>query len=352
MPQNPAFSLNGAPVFDNTSVSFQVVFENPGDANIVQAYEWYLDGILITQAESDAFAKQIACGSHVIGVRLLSNNAWTGTQELSFETCKTVSSSYISGPDTVIVGQSEAYTVIWVFTDGTTADMTAQYTFAASAGGSFTGNIFTATGDGSDNPSITVTITASSASASPLTKDITVTVPDITAAGILVVDLFNNSALNVIGLVDNTEVAYSHVAAHTGVNIIPAGSLPANALIVASDFINQSVLNWRFLFNLAKLKTEYPATANFVFYIKGRSNVAGTITGAYNLKNEATTMILEGTPGTYLPSTAGGNQLGSPVNFTGPVVSGANGSFNEAYLTTIIKLTFNVADNSITYTNA
>jgi hypothetical protein len=352
MPQNIAFNLTGSPFFEDTSVSFEVTFENPGDQALVEAYEWYLDSILIINAAGFQFTGQVACGTHSIGVKLLSAGNWTGIQDLSFETCKAISTIYISGPDTVLIGDSEAYNVICEFTDGTTTDVTAEYTFTSTDGGSFSANIFTATGDGSGDASIDVTITADNSSSSPLIKQITVTNPDVNSAGILVVDLFNNSTLNVIGLIDNAEVAYNHVGAHSAMNIIPADAAVASALIVASDFINQSVLNWRFMFNLAKLKTLYPATESFVFYIKGRGSETIAISGAYNLKNEAAIMVLEGDPGSYLPTTTGGSALGDPVDFSGQVVSGANGSYDEADLTTIIKLTFSVADYSITYTNS
>ncbi|WP_295801719.1 hypothetical protein [Mucilaginibacter sp.] len=256
MPQSPAFTISGRRVFGDNTASFQMAFNNPDDQALVKAYEWYLDGILIIEAEGDNFAEQVTCGVHTIGVRVLYNSAWSGTQELGFEACK--------------------------------------------------------------------------------------------GAGILVVDFFNNGSLNVIGLIDNAEVADNHVAAYSGVNIVPAESEPANSLILASDFIDQSTLNWRFEFNIAKLLTDYPESTSFVFYIDGRASAPVTLSGAFSLKTFASQMTLSGSAGSYLPSIIGDN-LGTSTNFTSDLVGGANGSHAEADLTTIIKLVYDVASATISY---
>ncbi len=256
MPQSPAFTIDGSPFFTGNSVSFEVAFGNPDDEALVQVYEWYLDSFLIVDAEGSSFSGQISCGSHAIGVRLLSNNTWSGTQELGFATCH--------------------------------------------------------------------------------------------GAGILVVDLFDNSTLNVIGFIDNAEVAENHVAAYTGVNIIPAGADPANALILASDLVDQTPLNWRFQFNIAKLLTDYPASTSFVFYIDGRAGAPVTLTGAFSLKTFASQMTLSGSEGSYLPSIIGDN-LGTSTNFSSDLVGGADGSYAEADLTMIIRLIYDVASASISY---
>ena len=125
---------------------------------------------------------------------------------------------------------------------------------------------------------------------------------------------------------------------------------------LASDLIDQTVLKWQFLFNLAQLKLTYPPTIDFVFYIKGRSaspdasSGTYTITGAYNLKNDATTLVMPYTEGSYLPSVTEGGQVGSIVNVTQSVSGGNNGSYLEAVLVTILKLSYSIATNSITFT--
>ena len=350
MPQTPAYTLTGAPFFDNTSVNFQIIFQNEGDQSLVQSYEWYLDGILVTNAIAQTFAAQVSCGNHVISARVLYQDVWTGTQELNFETCRTIISIYISGPDMVDIGDSVTYTVICEFSDGTSEDVTDQYTFSCSAGGSFTGNIFTATGDSSHIPPFGVTITATSGEETPLTKDITVIEEDVNSMGILVVDLYKNSTLNVIGLIDNAEVVESHEAAYTGNNFIPVESAAADALILASDFIDQEVLNWRFEFNLHKLKLQYPDTDQFIIFIKGRGASATTLNAAYDVFNPEGTMTMANSPGTYLPSVSGGTKVVEQTPFTANIVDGANGSYNEAELTLIVEFIYTVSMNTVTYT--
>jgi hypothetical protein len=171
--------------------------------------------------------------------------------------------------------------------------------------------------------------------------------------GVLVVDLYNNSALNVIGLVANTEVANNHLGAHTGNNIIPSFQPPEDALMLTSDLITNAVLdlNWRFEFNIAQLIVTYPYSTQFVFDIKGRSNLAGAISGAFGVKTFSSKMILSGSPGSYEPGIIGSN-LDDVVFFDSSVVAGANGSYAESDLTTIIEFTYDVVNKELTYTNA
>jgi hypothetical protein len=350
MPQSPIYSLTGDASFVGSSVTFQVEFQNEDDQPLVQAYEWYLDSILVINANSQNFAAEVGCGNHIISCRALYQDTWTGTEELAFEACRAIISINITGPDQVALNNSVTYTVICEFSDGTTADVTDQYTFSSSAGGTFEGNIFTATGGSSLTPPFDVTITATPHDGTPLTKPITVIDTDTTSMGILVVDLYNDSTLNVIGLIDNAEVTESHQPAYTGNNFIPTGSEAASALILASDFINQSVLNWRFEFNLRKLNLQYPGTDQFRIFIMGRGAVATTLNGAYVVFNPQGTMTMSNSPGTYQPSVSGGTQVVSQTDFTVNVVDGADGSYNEADLSLIIKFIYTVSANTITYT--
>jgi hypothetical protein len=344
----PNFSITGDAFFSTTAVTIQVTFSDEGAETTVQAYEWYLDNILLADVSGILFAANVACGQHTAGARILSEGSWSGIQEFKFTTCKAVSAQEINGPATLDQGDSSPYTVIWSFTDGTTADMTASYTFTSGAGGFFAGNVFTAAIDASEGGPFQVTITATMPGQDPLTDIINVIDPT-TTAGILVVDLYQDPTLYVIGFVSNPEVTESHVAAHSGMNIIPVGSAAAGALIVTSDCINQPSLYWRFLFNLKRLKTDYPGTASFVFDIKG-AGAAGTLNGAYILKNQLAVMEQTGSPGSYEPTTTGGGDLGTDHAFTCLVVENTKNSYNEADLTTMIELTFNVADNTVSYT--
>lgn len=258
MPQNPVYTITGDSSFTDNSVSFQIAFQNAADQPLVQSYEWYLDGILVTNAIQQSFNAEVACGNHIISARVLYQGVWTGTQELAFTTCF----NYMS---------------------------------------------------------------------------------------ILVVDLYTNSTLNVIGLIDNAEVTESHQAAYTGNNFIPAGAAVADALILASDFINQNPLNWRFEFNLHKLKLQYPTTDQFRLYIKGRGATAVALNGAYVVFNQLGTMAMANSPGTYVPTVSGGTIIVQQTHFTANVVAGANGSYNEADLTTIIEFIYTVSANTVTF---
>jgi len=351
MPQLPPFTLTGAQAYPGNAVSFQVTFANAGDADAVQAYEWYLDGFLCIDAVTNTFAFDASCGSHNIGVRLLGENGWTGTQENTFTTCKPVTSITLNGPDTLLIYGDATYTVIYTFTDGSTADLTSLFTFTTGTGGAFNKNVFTATGDNSINTSYSVTISAHG-SGLTLSKEITVSQPDAAKAGLLVVDLYNNMTLTVAGLIDNTEVSENHILAHLGANFVPTDSSVSNALILASDLIDQSPLKWRFIFNLARLKLLYPDITSFVFYIKGCDDDSGPVNGQYNRKNMYTNMVMEIVENVHLPTTSGGAQLtdGDPT-FTGHYQLGAAGDYTETNLSTITIFTYSTVDESVTLTN-
>jgi len=252
----------------------------------------------------------------------------------------------INGPDTVVVGSTGTYTVIETFTDDTTEDATSEYVLTC-PDGTFSGGVFTpfSISTGSEDATITATRTGFA----PATKSITIVNDETAQAGILVVDLFNDTSLNVIGLIDNAEVTNNHVAAYTGVNIIPPGASPADALILASDVLPDGELSWRFEFNLAQLITNYPDTENFIFYIKGRGSEAITgdaFQGAYGLKTFNSQMVLSGSAGSYIPGITGSN-FNDPENFNSNIAAGANGSYNEADLTTIAAFRYQVSDASI-----
>jgi hypothetical protein len=341
----PAFSITGATSYTGEVVEFQLSFDSEADQDTVLAYEWYLDGIIIIGQNSPDFSDALSCGSHAIAARILTADGWSGVKRLSFRTCITVVSVAIIGPDTVAQGSSANYFVIESLSDGTTVDVTADYTLTC-PDGTFAGGTFTPTINFED--SHPATITASKDEDTPLTKDITIS-SEGGYAGVLVVDLLDDATLNVIGLVDNAEVTNNHVPAYTNNNIIPGESLPADALILASDLVaGGGALKWRFEFNLAQLLINYPETMQFVFYIKGRGDAANSITVDYGTKKFATQMTLGGSPGSYIPGIDGGAEdnlhNGSALC---AIVAGANGSYEEADLTTIIELTYDVAGKTI-----
>lgn len=169
--------------------------------------------------------------------------------------------------------------------------------------------------------------------------------------GVLVVDFNFVDTLNVIGLVDNPEVIHNHEAAYTGNNTVPFGASPASALVLSSDYINQATLKWRLEFNIAKLTTDYPGIAQFVFLIKGRAQSAGTLSGAYSLKVFTAQMTLNNSAGTYIPSVVGAT-IGTVNSFSAPLASGANGSFLETDLPLLVKFTYNVNTQTLSWSNS
>ncbi|PWK72914.1 hypothetical protein LX99_04244 [Mucilaginibacter oryzae] len=344
--QGPAFSLTGNASFPSRSTSFALSFDSAEDQQTVLAYEWYLDGQIVTGAEAASLEGKISCGNHTVGARILTEAGWSGIKYLSFSTCQAASMT-ITGPATVTGGGSAEYHIIATLYDDSTVDLTADYTFTATDG-TFNGATYTPGFNDTGLASRPDTITATGPSGT-LHKSITILDP-VLVPGVLVVDLFSNTGLNVIGLVDNAEVSGNHVAAYTGNNIVPAASNPANALVLASDLIDQETLNWRFEFNIEKLLADHPASPSFTFYIKGRSTAAQTLTGAFSLKNAASEMVLSGSAGSYIPGVTGGAAFSSTVNFSSELVAGANGSHNEADLTTIIRLVYDVATRTVSYT--
>lgn len=342
----PAFSLNGNVLFASRAVSFQLSFDSTEDQQTVKAYEWYLDGNIVMGVEGDALDGNISCGNHTVSARILTADGWSGLKYLAFSTCQAVS-AIIAGPVNVMEGGSAVYQVIATLTDDTTEDVTGDYIFS-STDGIFTGDVLTpGTNDtGLANRPATITATGPSG---PLHKAITIQDPAI-APGILVVDLFNNTGLDVIALVDNAEVTGNHVPAYTGSNILPASSAPADALVLASDLIGQATLNWRFEFNIDKLIADYPSSTSFTFYIKGRGSSPQTLNGSFSVKTAAAEMALSGSPGSYIPGVSGGGIFKDIINFSSALVGGANGSHAEADLTTIIKFVYDVASRTLSYT--
>lgn len=434
----PAFSVIGDAYFSGNTVSFQVTFDSPEDEASILAYEWSLDDTLMIDQNNAQFAGQLNCGDHTVSVRILSATGWSGIKRLEFATCRTATELLFYGVDTINEGSSTTYYILQLYSDGTSKDVTAQYVFTSTPGGSFNGNVFTADADLNGYENYQVTINATKNAEVPLAKQVTVinttpivqesleivgpasineggsafytvlatysdgsqqnltssyvfsssegtfsgnrlsipsnttladtrtatiyasqsgiavlskqiTINDVTVrAGVLVVDLYGDSSFNVIGLINNPEVTGSNIAAYTGHNIMPSTAIPSEALILASGFNSPT---WRFEFNIEKLVIDYPQTQNFVFYIKGRSNVERIISGAFSIKNSAAVMTLGTTPGGVLmPGTIGGSNHFPLTNVTTKIFAGANGSYNESDLNTILKFTYNVPGDSISYT--
>jgi hypothetical protein len=269
------------------------------------------------------------------------------TKQITIRDITVVAGIAIVGPDSVDEGSQATYRVIETFGDGSTSDETAAYTFTTTEG-TFANATLSIPANDTVGDTRLATITATRISdGTLLRKDVSI-VDTTNVLGILVVDLFNYYPLDVIAFIDNAEVAETHVAAHTGTNIVPL-TAPGNAMILASDFVNDTVLNWRFEFNIAKLVSLYPSTSQFTFYIKGRGNVIGQITGAYVTKTYASQMIMVGSPGSYLPSVNGTDVI-APQSFSSNVVDGANGDLSEASLTNIAQFVYHTSSHDVSIT--
>ncbi len=348
----PPFSLSGNPIPTGQQVSFQLLFDSSADQATVLAYEWYLNNLLIVGQNNPTLSASLDCGTYTIGSRILTAQGWSGVQNLTFQTCAAPVSVVINGPGSIGEGATADFRVIGTYLNGTSIDVTDQYVLSATEG-VFTGHTFTAATNNTSNDTRQITITASKDGVAAVTKQVTVTDTTVAAEpypiGILVLDIYNDPALNVLAYIENTEVSPNSALAYTGNNIIPSGT-PAQALILTSDLINQPVLNWRFEFNIAKLVASFPATPEFVFHLKGRSDAVKTVSGVFALKSGDAVVTLSGSPGSYIPSVSGGTTVGNIIGFTGNVLSGADGTYNPDSMITLIRLVYNVAGQSITFT--
>jgi hypothetical protein len=345
----PPFTLSGELYFSDTVVNFSVDVSNPADEQNILAYEWYLDDVLVIDERGAGFAGKVYCGGHKIGVRVLSSEGWSGIKSHSFYTCKAPIAIIIQGPDLINEGDSGTYLVLQQFSDNTVEDLTDKYTFTVNGGASFNGNVLTTVKNDNSFSDEILTITATPITGNPITKEVTVKNTTQFNSAVLVVDLFDDVNLNVIGLIDNPEVAVNHQSVYMGNNFLPAAVLAENAFILASDLIATSSTSWRFEFNLAKLISQYPNTADFVFYIKGRGASDKGLNGAFSLKTKEAKMIMTGNAGNYVPSVTGGSTVGYS-SFSSYSVAGANGSYNETDLFTIIRFNYNVPTDTLTYT--
>jgi hypothetical protein len=165
---------------------------------------------------------------------------------------------------------------------------------------------------------------------------------------VLVVDIYGQNNYNLVGIIENAEIAQHHQPVYTGSNILPSGSQPQDALMLASDLMPDSP-RWRFEFNVAKLIDNNPGSADFTFYIKGRANAAGQLNGAWSLKGPGGKMSLLGGSGFQVPSVTGASADTVPLtNFASMITAGASGNYSESYLLPVLKLVYHVTSQTIT----
>ncbi|MCR8560437.1 hypothetical protein KXD93_22475 [Mucilaginibacter sp. BJC16-A38] len=343
-----SFSLTGNVTLPDQHAVFLLAFDSEADQETVLAYEWYLDGTVIIAQNQPGLDALIACGSHTVAARVLTAEGWSGLKSLAFQTCVTPEVTLsIMGIDPVAQNVSADYRLVADYPDGSEQDLSAQYIFS-SEGGTFTGTVFRPSANVFHQQWRYTTLVAQKGGADPVTRQIGIS-DTAYDAGILVVELSGNASLDVIGLVDNAEVTGNHVAAYTGNNVVPGGAAVTDALVLASDAMAPGGSNWRFEFNIAKLLAAYPDTADFVFYLKGRAAAAGPVSGSFLLKTSDAVLSMDGTPGSLVPGTVGGYDFSPVVNFTSDLVDGADGDYDEAGLTMIVRLNYNVATKVISY---
>lgn len=222
-------------------------------------------------------------------------------------------------------------------------------------GGGFT------TAPGTVNNGDTVVVEVMSSSSNNVSTSCTLTIGGVSEAftvttysliaGILVVDIFSDTSGNFCGYVNTPGALIPYqVPVYTGQNFMPGVGTPAaQNWALASDVVFTSIA-WRFEFNITQLVATYPAETSFVFIISGRDVSSGSISGSYVVKSTSgSSMIMTGSPGSYLPSAAGPN-----LNITGysgkTTVGGADGTYGVGVGAVILTFTYDVLLNTITLT--
>ncbi|WP_410220704.1 hypothetical protein [Pedobacter sp.] len=346
----PPFSIIGNRFLPEDIFSFILEFDNPSDQDGILAYEWYLDDVLLIDEKSDQITSKASSGKHFIGVRVLNNLGWSGLRKYDFYTNVTPDLLVVEGPVSVNEGDVATYEAYLHFGNQEVVRVTDKATFSINTGGIFDSNVLTTYNDVASFEDKNAIVTASVYNVSG-TKNLTILNTTKKYPAVLVVDIFDVSALNVGALIANANVNNGQVLAYTGNNFIPANVAPNDALILASDYINNgSSLKWRFQFNILKIVNQYPNIKDFVFEVRARSNSSRILYGAYGLKTYDAKMVMYGAPGSFIPTVTGGGNVGGPVNYQTSVSAGANGNYNKDYLPTILKFNFNVQNSILTVT--
>ncbi|TFF33980.1 hypothetical protein [Mucilaginibacter psychrotolerans] len=166
----PGFDITGDPFFPGQQIDLALTFDSPTDRALVKLCQWFLNGELIIDEKGTSLTADLVCGRYVAGVRILTDGGWSGIKTLQIQTCKTLIETVIIGAEEVNEGQQAAYFVNYVFSDGSTQDVTTAYVFASTYG-AFSSNIYSAPSNATFNDSgDNVTITASGGPAGNLTK--------------------------------------------------------------------------------------------------------------------------------------------------------------------------------------
>jgi hypothetical protein len=172
--------------------------------------------------------------------------------------------------------------------------------------------------------------------------------------GILVVDIFSNTTINICGYVDSPAIVTPyHQAVYTGLNFEPNTPLnPEACYELASDLISgMGTTNWRVQFNLAAMQSQYPGVNPIVSVIRGRDIGAGTISGQYSTYGANTgKMTMAGAPGSYIPGETGATLIATTAYAGRATVGGADGTYGVGVGAVILTFTYDTIAQTMTLT--
>lgn len=165
---------------------------------------------------------------------------------------------------------------------------------------------------------------------------------------IALVDMYNDDGLDVGVYIDTPGVSESLNMAYTGNNFYLPTDPAATAFLLASDHIDDFTNKRRFAINVGKLIGMYPDAVTipkFIFKIRGRSTSAGIKNGAYSLKDPNMTLIMTGSPGTYMCGAvpAGGP---APTPWSAPCPGGGDGTIGIGIGDVILTFEYDRAANT------
>jgi len=347
----PSFSLTGDLFFPNNNVRFQIVFDNELDKAKVFGCEWHLNDSLLLREYGIEFSGIIDCGEHTIGVRILSEEGWSGFKYVKFATCKIPTRRFLLGPDRVLEDQHITYNVFQGFTDGTAVDVSGEYVFLTTQVRPFQGNKLHVEHYPKTyvDTLMRITVLKELGGTAGFTKLVDVENIDL-GPGILIVDFYNDLHLDVIAFIKRTAINGYPPPVYTGNNGVVDGSTANNAIILASDLNISSDNNWRFEFNIAKIMVEtylgFPD--EFDLCIRGRSENDSVINGSFEFKNSFSKMIMNGSPGTFMPSVIGGDDISAKTNFSSQAAGGQDNTYEMNDLNTLIRFRFNRITETLT----
>lgn len=129
----PPFALVGKDLLIDENAIFEVKFNSAADQALVKRYEWYLDGIVISNLVQPEVSISVESGKHQVSVRILTAAGWSGIKSLPFKKMPAPGIS-LKGPNVILEGGTAIFNVIAKYEDKTTEDLTHLYDFSAGEG--------------------------------------------------------------------------------------------------------------------------------------------------------------------------------------------------------------------------